>query len=189
MNLDLFTLLEWTAVGLNLAYVILLAREIVWAWPAAILGAALSLIVLFDAKLYNDVWLYVLYVVMGGYGWYVWVYGGEGKAQPPVVHTQLKEGLLLLVLGTLGTLGLGYAFDRWTDADIPYWDAFTSSFSVVGTYLQARKHLENWLLWLVVDAVYVGVYWYKGLSAFAWLSLVYLGLATWGYVAWKRGMG
>ena len=94
--------------------------------------------------------------------------------------------MILLGLGILGTVTLGTAFDQFTDADIPYWDAFTSSFSVVGTYMQARKHLQNWLLWLVIDAVYIGVYWYKGLNAFALLSIIYLGLAAYGYWKWRN---
>ena len=175
-------------VALSLAYVALLTREVVWAWPAGILSSALSLVVLLDAKLYNDVWLYGLYIVLGGYGWYLWMRGRPGQAPLPVVHTARREGGWLLLLGALGTGVLGYLFHRYTDADIPYWDAFTSSFSVVGTYMQARKHLQNWLLWLVVDAVYVGVYHYKGLDAFALLSLIYLGMAAYGWRQWRRAM-
>ncbi len=186
MDISLLTILEWTSVLLNLLYVILLTREIVWAWPAGILGSAIGLFVLFDAKLYNDVWLFVLYVILGIYGWYAWVYGGKNNKQPPIIHTKLREGLVFLTLGALGTAVLGSTFAQLTDADIPYWDAFTSSFSVVGTYMQARKHLQNWLLWIIVDGVYIGVYWYKGLTAFAILSIIYLVLAAYGYWEWRK---
>ncbi len=188
MSPTLLSIFEWTAVVLGLAYVFLLAREKAWAWPAGILGSALSMAVLLDAKLYNDVWLYGLYVVLGFYGWYLWTWGKSEQQARPVVQTPLKEALTLGLAGLLGTMVLGYLFSRYTDADIPYVDAFTSSFSVVGTYMQARKHLQNWLLWQVVNTVYIGVYAYKGLYAFAGLSAIYLVLAVDGYRRWKTAL-
>lgn len=183
------SLLEWIAVAFNLAYVILLAREIVWAWPCGIIGSALVLLVVYDARLYIDSGLYVFYMVLGAYGWYLWVFGDRDRPELPIIRTPRRQALGLLLLGSLGTVVMGYLFGTYTEADIPYWDAFTTSFSLVGTWMQARKHLENWLLWLVVDAVYVGVYAYKGLVAFAILSGVYLLLASYAYWNWRRLMG
>lgn len=180
------SVLEWISVGFSLAYVVLLSREIVWAWPAGIIGSFLGLLVVFEARLYLDSGLYLFYVLLGAYGWYLWEFGEKGRPELPIIHTPKREWPLLIGLGVLGTLCLGYIFANYTDADLPFWDAFTTSFSLVGTWMQARKHLENWLLWLVVDAVYIGVYVYKGLFAFAILSGIYLILATYAYFHWLK---
>lgn len=180
------SVIEWVSVGFSLIYVALLTREIVWAWPAGILGSFLGLLVVFEARLYLDSVLYLFYVGFGAYGWYLWVFGEKGQPELPIIHTPKQEWWLLASLGVIGTFGLGFFFAHYTDADIPFWDAFTTSFSLVGTWMQARKHLENWLLWLVVDAVYIGVYAYKGLFAFSILSGVYLVMATYAYFHWLQ---
>jgi nicotinamide mononucleotide transporter len=180
------SLIEWIAVAFSITYVVLLARENAWAWPAGIIGSLLTLVVVFDARLYLDSGLYVCYVILGAYGWYLWVYGDKDQPVLPIVHSPPRTLGLMLLSAAIGTLGLGYWFGHHTDADLPYWDAFTTTFSLVGTWMQARKHLENWLLWLVVDGVYVGVYAYKGLFAFSLLSGIYLLLASYAYVQWVR---
>jgi nicotinamide mononucleotide transporter len=180
------SIVEWISVGFSLAYVVLLSREIIWAWPAGIIGSFLGLLVVFEAKLYLDSGLYLFYVLLGAYGWYLWVFGEKGRPELPIIHTPRREWLVLLGIGLMGTLGFGSFFATYTDADIPFWDAFTTSFSLVGTWMQVRKHLENWLLWLVVDAIYIGVYAYKGLFAFAILSGIYLILATYAYFHWQK---
>lgn len=92
----------------------------------------------------------------------------------------------LVALGAVGTGAIGYAFDHYTDADLAYWDAFTTSFSLVGQYMLAKKKLENWLLWIGVDAVATGIYAYKELYLLSLLYFLYLGLAAYGYQQWKK---
>lgn len=163
-------------------------RENVLGWPVGIVGVVLSGIVFYQAKLYSDFSLHIIYVILGFYGWYEWLYGGKSKSELKV--STLTRGLLgiLILLGAIGTVGIGYFFDIYTDADLAYWDAFTTAYSLVGQYMLARKKIENWILWIIVDAVASGMYVYKGLYLLALLYFLYLGLATYGYLNWKKSM-
>ncbi len=163
-------------------------RENVLGWPTGIVGVVLSGIVFYEAKLYSDFSLHVVYVILGFYGWYEWLYGGRNKSVLKV--SRLSKGFLgiLIFSGALGTAVIGYLFDAYTDADLAYWDAFTTAYSLVGQYMLARKKIENWILWIVVDAVASGMYVYKGLYLLALLYFLYLGLATYGYLNWKKSM-
>lgn len=160
-------------------------REMVWGWPTGIVGVVLSGILFYEVKLYSDLILHVVYVVLGFYGWYEWLYGGKNQSALRVTTLAPKLLLLLIGLGGIGTLVIGYLFDRYTAADLAYWDAFTTSFSLVGQYMLAKKKLENWVLWIVVDVVASGIYVYKELYLLALLYFLYLGLAIYGYRRWR----
>ena len=180
--------IELFALVFGLVAVYFNTREMIWGWPVGIVGVVLSGVILYEARLYSDLILHILYVILGFYGWYEWVYGGEGKKQLDV--STLAPGLILLLigLGGVGTAVIGYLFDRYTDADLAYWDAFTTSFSLVGQYMLAKKKIENWILWIVVDAIASGMYLYKDLKFLALLYALYLGLATYGYFNWRKSM-
>jgi nicotinamide mononucleotide transporter len=184
--------IELLALIFGVVSVLFNTREIVWGWPTGIIGTVLSGILFWEVKLYSDLILHVFYVILGFYGWYEWLYGGRSagrnKQELRVSLLSKKRMLLLLTLGLLGLAGFGYFFDRFSDADLPYWDAFTTSFSFVGTYMLARKKLENWLLWIVVDAVAAGIYFYKELYLLALLYFLYLGLATYGFINWRKSL-
>lgn len=164
------------------------SREVVWGWPTGIVGTVLSGILFWEVKLYSDLILHVFYVILGFYGWYEWLYGGKNKKELKVSLLSRQRMVLLLILGLIGLGGFGYFFDQFSDADLPYWDAFTTSFSFVGTYMLARKKLENWLLWIVVDTVAAGIYLYKELYLLSLLYFLYLGLATYGFVNWRKSL-
>ena len=91
-----------------------------------------------------------------------------------------------LIGGALALLALGTVMARHTDAALPYWDAGTTCFSLVAQTLLARKYLENWLVWIGVDVVSIGVYAAKGLYVTTGLYAVFLGMAVWGFLAWRR---
>ncbi len=163
-------------------------REVVWGWPLGIVSVILSAILFYDVRLYADWVLQVIYVVLGFYGWYVWLYGSSKQSALSVSRLSRNRLPTLLVMGGVGMLIIGYLFDRYTDAELVYWDAFTTSFSLVGQYLLARKKIENWLLWIVVDAVASGIYVYKELYLIALLYFLYLGLAVYGYRTWQKSL-
>ena len=163
-------------------------QENVLGWPTGIIGVVLSGIVFFEAKLYSDLALHVIYVILGFYGWYEWLYGGKNKSELKVSTLARSLLVVLIVLGALGTFGIGYFFATYTDADLAYWDAFTTAYSLVGQYMLARKKIENWMLWIIVDTVASGIYIYKELYLLALLYFLYLGLATYGYLNWKKSM-
>lgn len=180
--------IEWAAVAFSLLFVIAASRAYVWAWPMGIIGSALSMLLVLEAKLYIDLGLYAIYILMGFYGWYQWLYGNKEKPEAPRAVAKASVGLQvrLFGLGALFTLLFGFIFSTYTDADIPYWDALTTGFSLVATYLQAQKYLENWLWWIVIDTLYAGIYYYKGLPVFAGLFVVYVFIAGYAYWQWRQ---
>ena len=189
--------LEYAAVLFGVLYVALIARENLLGWPAGLIGALCSIVVLFPARLYLDAALYAFYAVLTAYGWFHWVcpkapgptddaVGRRAADHSRVRHISRRSALGLLALGAASTFGLGWVTSSYTDADVPYWDAWTSCYSVIGTFMQAHKLFENWMLWIVVNSVYIGLYWYKGLSAFSVVSLLYVGLAVYGHIQWRE---
>jgi nicotinamide mononucleotide transporter len=179
---------ELISAVLGLVYVLLNIKEIPWAWPVGIASVALAVIVSWDATLYWDMVLNVIYVVLSFYGWYQWLHGGRKNSELRVSRIQTRPLLFWLTLASLLTVLLGWLSDQYTDSDIPYWDAATTTFSLVATYFLARKYLQNWIMWILIDAVYVGVYYYKGLYAYMVLFGLYVVLAWVGWKEWKKSL-
>lgn len=180
--------IEFFALLFGIVAVYLNTKEIVWGWPTGIVGVVLSGIIFYDARLYSDLVLHIFYFILGFYGWYEWLFGGKNQSERKVstlTHTTL---IGLILAGAVGTVLIGYFFDNFTDADLAYWDAFTTSYSLVGQYMLAKKKIENWILWLVVDAFAAGIYFYKGLYMLALLYFLYLGLATYGFINWRKSL-
>ncbi len=180
--------LEVVATVLGIISVGLLVLQNIWCWPTGIVMVTLYIFIFYDARLYSDMGLQGAYVVMQAYGWWHWLFGKReaGLAELPVSRiTPLAASGWIAVIA-LGIVGLGSVMGRYTDADLIYWDAATTVMSLVAQYLQARKVLECWLIWIAVDVLAVGIYLYKGLNVTTLLYTVFLGLATWGYLSWLR---
>ena len=182
------TAFELVAVVVTLAAVYLTARQVVWCWPLALVSVSMYAVVFYDARLYADAGLQGVYFALALYGWWAWLHGGEARGELAVTRASRRLKLTLLALGGIGGLALGFGLERWTDASLPFLDSGLSAFSIVGQWMQTRKLLEAWLLWIAVDLVYVGMFVYKGLYLTAGLYTVFLYLALLGFVAWKRSM-
>lgn len=180
------TALELVAVVTGFACVWLAARESIWNFPMAIISCLIYVFVYFDTRLYADCGLQGLFILLSIYGWYEWLYGGRNSTELGVTTTSSREWLLGAVFAALFTLGFGYYLRHHTDATFPYLDSFTTAGSIVAQYLLTRKRLENWLLWLLVDVIYVPVLWYKALYTTSLLYFLYLALAAYGYWQWRR---
>jgi nicotinamide mononucleotide transporter len=180
------TLLEWVAVATGFACVWLAARESIWNFPVALVSCALYVVIYHRAQLYSDRNLQFLFIGLSLYGWYEWLYGGRGQTELGVSHTTGREWLGSAGFVALFTLGFGYYLQHYTDDAFPYIDSFTTAGSIVAQYLLTRKRLENWLLWLLVDVIYVPLLWYKALYPTSALYALYLGLAAYGYWQWRR---
>jgi nicotinamide mononucleotide transporter len=180
--------LELVAVVVTLVAVYLTARQVIWCWPLAMVSVILYGIVFFQAKLYADMGLQAIYFVLAAYGWWAWLYGGEdhGELRVTLASWPLRSGLV--VLGAAAGLVLGLTLHRLTDAALPFMDSTLTSFSIIGQWLQTRKILEAWLLWIAVDVFYVGMFIFKGLYLTAGLYAVFLYLAALGFVSWRRSM-
>lgn len=180
--------LELFAAVVGAVSVWLSVRQNIWSWPTAIVNVVLYAVVFYQAKLYADMGLQVVYAVLSVYGWYEWLYGGEGRTALQVTRTGVRVGGLLALIAVAGSAALGTLLHRQTDAALPFMDAFLSSTSLVAQWMMTRKLLENWLVWIAVDTLYVGMFIFKGLYLTAGLYAVFLALAVKGYLDWRRSM-
>ena len=177
---------EVLAVVFGIVSVYLSTRENIWSWPTALVNVALYFVVFYEAKLYADMGLQVVYFALSLYGWYEWLYGGENRTELHVSRTSRPLGVRLLAIGLVSAVVLGTLLARFTDAALPYVDSATTSTSLVAQWMMTRKIVENWAVWVAVDVVYVGMFIFKHLYLTAGLYAVFLVLAVMGYVQWKR---
>ncbi|MEO5589557.1 MAG: nicotinamide riboside transporter PnuC [Gemmatimonadaceae bacterium] len=180
--------LEVVAAIVGAVSVYLSVRQNIWSWPTAIVNVGLYIIVFFEAKLYADTGLQVIYIVINAYGWYHWLYGGKNRSELPVSRISARLGLSLVGLGAAGAVAIGTLLARQTDAALPYLDATTTSTSLLAQWMMTRKLLENWIVWVAVDVVYIGMFIYKSLYVTSALYLVFLVLSVMGYREWKRSL-
>jgi nicotinamide mononucleotide transporter len=177
--------LEATAVLLSLAYLVLAVREHRACWLAAMGATAIYLVVFWQVRLLMEAALQLFYLAMAVHGWRHWG-AGSGAAAAPVVTWPVRAHALALGAIAVATVSSGAALTAWTDARLPYVDAFTTWGSVVTTVMVARKVLENWYYWLVIDSVSIGLYLDRGLLLTAALFVVYLVLVFFGIRAWTE---
>jgi len=183
--------LEHLAVACGLANIYLTVRQNIWSWAFGVVMVSLYIYIFFNAKLYSDAILNVFFLVMQFYGWYQWTRGGVDHARSlsPVQRLSATEWIWTIGGVLAGTAVLGTVMSRYTDAALPYPDAFTTLLSVFAQFLLTRKILENWTLWIVADVVYIGVYTSKELYWTAALYVVFLVLCVKGYRDWKASLG
>lgn len=181
---------EFSGLVSGLLCVWLLIRQNVWTWPIGIIYVVISLWVFLQARLYADLALHVVFLVLNGYGWWYWTRGGRDLRAETVPVTRADPRLLvaLVTVALVSALASGFLFARYTDADLPYWDNTTTMLSLAAMWLSSRKKLENWMLWLLVDVLATGIYFYKGLFFYGVLYLVYIGMAVAGWIAWRRAL-
>lgn len=182
------TSLEIAGAVLSVLAVWLTVRQNILCWPIGIISVVIYTWVYFTARLYADSGLQVIYVALQFYGWQAWVHGGVNRTELPVSRISGGRLAVLLASGTLGALVLGTLLGRHTDASLPYLDATTTSFSLVAQWMQTRKWIEHWVVWIVVDVVYVGMLIYKKLNVTAGLYALFVVLAIVGLVQWRKAL-
>jgi nicotinamide mononucleotide transporter len=179
----------------SLIYLFYSIREKIWCWPWGIAASVISILVFFMANLYADMGLQFYYLFVSIYGWYFWLHGrNNGRGEAVVSTTTQKQWTFLILAGTViyfFILALLLNVPQWlriTQSSMPYLDAFTTAASIIATWMLARKMLEQWLIWIVVDLVSMGMYVYKGLYFYAFLFLVYAIGAVVGYYEWRKSL-
>lgn len=180
--------LEAVAVIFGIISVYLSTRENIWSWPTALINVALFSALFLRSGLYSDTGLQVVYFVLSLYGWYEWLYGGAGHTAITVSRTPKKTWVVLGGIGVVVWALLGTITSRLPGTALPYVDAATTTISLLAQWMMTRKLIENWLIWIAVDVVYVGMFIYKGLYLTAFNYGIYLVLAVMGYIAWKRSL-
>ncbi|HJU67334.1 MAG TPA: nicotinamide riboside transporter PnuC [Gemmatimonadaceae bacterium] len=180
--------IEVTAAAFGIASVYLSARQNVWNWPLGIINVALYIYVFYNAKLYADMGLQAVYVVLAAYGWWHWLHGGANRGTLRVSRMPTREIILLGVAFVVGTATLTTFLARATDASLPFADSALTAASLVAQYMMTRKYVECWLVWIVADVAYVAMFIYKSLWPTAGLYLVFAVLAVVGWRQWRASL-
>ena len=181
-------LLELIAVGLAVAYLVLAIRQNIWCWVCAAISTGIYVALFLDARLYMESVLNAFYFAMAIYGWISWRQGGERQTELPVVcWPSSRHGKALAIIVTSSLL-TGWCLSRWTDAVYPYVDSMTTFAAIWATFLVARKVLENWWYWLLIDSASIFIYWDRELQLTSVLFLVYVCMIPVGYLSWRRSM-
>ncbi len=181
--------MEFVGMVFGLLCVWFLIKQNILTWPMGIIYIIISFVIFFKAKLYADFLLHIVFLILNIYGWYYWVSSSnQSEDQLPVTHFRglSMAGLILFSAG--GVYLSGRLLEEYTDASLPYWDSTTSILSISAMWLTVKKKIENWAIWLIVNILAVGIYYYKGIYFYSILYLIYTGMAIAGYISWRRTM-
>ncbi len=178
-------LLETSGVITGILCVYLAAKNKIWNWPFAIISVIIYIFIFWDAKLYADMGLQVYFLIMNFYGWYFWS-RKDLNSKVPVSSITPKEIILSVIGIAIFTAGLGTFLYKGTDASFPFIDSFCTACSLIAQIFLARKVMENWLIWIFVDIIYVGVYIAKDLHLTAGMYALYVYIAAMGYIQWRK---
>lgn len=179
---------ERISILTGLIYILFSVRQSPLCWPFGIISVAIWMVIVFTGKLYMDAFLQLVYVVLGFYGWYQWLRGGQDNTPLAVRRVDLTLWVWLIVIGTLTTIPLGLISEHVLKASFPWWDTITTVISLMAQYLLAKKYLENWILWIVADAMYIWIYSVKGWPGYAVLMGIYTAMAVLGFLNWHKSL-
>lgn len=182
-------ILEVVGLIIGLAYLYWEFRADWKVWVVGLIMPAISLFVYWNAGLYADFGIDIYYLLAALYGFWCWRWGSGQKSHTlPITHTPRPMWLCLSAVFVLIYAGIVYVLIHFTDSTVPYWDALNTSLSIIGMWMLARKWVEQWLVWLLVDAISTGLYIYKEIYFYAVLYFIYTIIAWFGYREWKRKM-
>ena len=176
--------LEYAAAALGIVNVALVVRRTIWNYPFGIAMVSLYFFVFFEARLYSDALLQIFFLVVQVYGWRNWLQAKAATGDIPVRLLTMRERLAWIAAIVAASSCWGLAMDRVTDAAAPVVDAFVAGMSIGAQILMARRYLENWMLWILVDIVAIGLYWSRDLQLTAGLYFIFLLLSIAGLRQW-----
>lgn len=169
----------------GIAGVWLTIRKNIWCFPAGLVNVGLYCILFLSEKLYADAILQIFYVVLLAYGWMQWKKSMlQNDFKITAISRKVRMSLALICI--LSTIILGTVLMKATDASLPYLDSFLTSMSLIAQWMVAKKNIENWIVWIVADVIYVGMYLFKNLHLTAALYFVFILLAINGYYEWRK---
>jgi nicotinamide mononucleotide transporter len=180
--------IEWVAAALGVINVALVVRRSVWNYPFGLAMVSLYFFVFAEARLYSDALLQVFFFVVQLYGWRSWVRAKHAAGDVPVALMGVRERFAWLVATLAASLVWGLGMARFTDAAAPIVDAGVAGFSIAAQVLMARRKLENWVVWIGVDVVAIGLYASRGLTWTAGLYGLFLILCVVGLIDWRRAL-
>ena len=186
-----YWLLADEAIGaiLGVLVVVCLVREKLLAWPLGVCYVLVILPQLWQTQAYASFLLHLFgFLPLNLYGWWHWLFGGAERDDLPVTRCPIPVLAALGAAALAGGLALGWLMATRTDATMPYWDNGLLVMSLAAMWLTARKKIENWIVWFVVNVISVPFYFALELPLYAALYVAYIGMAVWGYVTWQRSL-
>lgn len=170
----------------GLLCVYLTMRASVWCWPVGIVSSLAYTKLFLEIHLYADALLQVFFIASSVLGWWAWRGGSQTQSTLRVTLLRARDRVWMTLVTALAIGLTGWLFASYSDAHVPYWDALASGLSVTAQLLLTRKKLENWVLWIVVDVLSIGIYIYKEVYLTAGLYVLFLAIATRGLLEWRR---
>jgi nicotinamide mononucleotide transporter len=177
-------LTEILGVAFNLAFIALLIRRHIACWAFGIAGSGVGVYNFILVGLFSEALLFSFYILMGIYGWWVWNRSDSKKAKR-IIQVPVSSHLIGILLGILGTALLGWFFKKYTSAALPWPDAFSTSFSIVATWMEAHRVLAGWFYWIILNAFSIWLYSSRGLNLYSALAGIYAIMSVYGYLRWR----
>lgn len=178
------SLLEWLAVATGVLYVVLITFKNILAWLMALISSSIYVYLCFTSQYYLETGLQLFYVVMALYGWVSWK--GISNKEPFIKKWKFKYHVINISLSGVAVVVLGVLFQKYTDQSLPFLDAFTTVYSIVATFMVAKRVLENWIYWIVIDVISIQLYAYKGFNLTALLYLLFVIISVFGFMKWRK---
>ena len=180
----------------GLLYLYFSVKQNIWLWPVGLITSAFYIIVFYNSQLYADMSLNIYYLIISIYGWRHWLLRKDNVYHKSIKISSLepKEWTIYLATATIITIAIGLILVNipqklgFKPSSVPWWDAFLTAGSIVATWMLARKIIEQWLWWILIDAISVGVFFYKGLYSTVILFVVNTLIAIIGYIKWKNDL-
>ena len=174
---------------LGLAYILLEYRASVWMWLVGFMMQALGIVLYYQKGLYADCGMEFYYLAMTVYGYWKWVHGSKrAKNDSPLQIRHFPKKLILPWLGIIAVVWfvIYLILNNFTNSNVPIADSFTTALSIIGIWALAHKYLEQWFIWIAVDVVTCGLYFFKDIPFKASLYALYVIIAVFGYFKWKK---
>lgn len=196
--MELKDILQIVGIALGLLYLWLEYRADIRLWIVGLVMPMVHGVLYYKSGLYADCSMQLYYVAAGLYGWWVWRHRETKNQKPeidnalkrgetaPITHTPVRIVPVLIAAGAAAQAGIYALLVHFTNSTVPFWDSLTTAMSIVAMWMLSRKLVEQWLVWLVVDLITIGLYFYKELPFTAGLYALYSALAVAGYLRWRR---
>jgi len=179
--------IEIIGSGLSLIYLYLSIKQKISLWIFGFLSSALYIVVFFQSKFYADMSLQFYYLAVSVFGWISWRSGKQQSGKElPLKRTKKLQALVLMLITTFVFLLDYFVLTHYTDSPLPMADSFTTALSITATWMLARKLIEHWILWVIVDGLSAGLYFYKELYPTAILFVIYTMMALAGWLQWRK---
>jgi nicotinamide mononucleotide transporter len=181
--MSLLLVLELISVVFDLVFLVLLIKEQKQCWIYGIIGSLLGAYVIYQNGYYSETLLYLFYAAVGGYGYYYW--DKHAKQKFTIKRTSVFQVIGLVAAGILGTISLGYLMSK-TEASKPYYDALSTVFGVLATFLELYKYFVAWSFWILINGYTIWLYGIKELNFMAIKMMLYTALSIYGLIVWRK---